>query len=87
MCYTMAYLFYRDLETDKTNVTALLTKFARASMLKGVKVYNSRKPISWHTLDYWKFTVTCIAAVLCIDAVIKIWKSKQISNFIVVKTK
>jgi len=42
----MAYLFYRDLETDKTNVTALLTKFARASMLKGVKVYNSRKPIS-----------------------------------------
>ncbi|WAR24106.1 DCC1-like protein [Mya arenaria] len=35
-----------DLETDKMDVTAMLTKVARASMSKGIKVYNSRKPLT-----------------------------------------
>ncbi|XP_052257411.1 sister chromatid cohesion protein DCC1-like [Dreissena polymorpha] len=38
--------YIKDLTTDKMDVTAMLTKYARASTLNGIKVYNSRKPIS-----------------------------------------
>ncbi|NXK94821.1 DCC1 protein, partial [Formicarius rufipectus] len=38
--------YIQDLCADKQTVGALLTKYARSSMLNGVKVYNSRRPIS-----------------------------------------
>ncbi|XP_052777613.1 sister chromatid cohesion protein DCC1-like [Mya arenaria] len=38
--------YIKDLETDKMDVTAMLTKVARASMSQGIKVYNSRKPLT-----------------------------------------
>lgn len=38
--------YIKDLETDKMDVTAMLTKFARASTVNGVKMYNSRKPLT-----------------------------------------
>ncbi|XP_045159558.1 sister chromatid cohesion protein DCC1-like [Mercenaria mercenaria] len=38
--------YIKDLETDKMNITAMLTKFARASTTNGVKMYNSRKPLT-----------------------------------------
>lgn len=37
---------HRDLCAEKQTVGALLTKYARSSMQNGVKVYNSRRPIS-----------------------------------------
>lgn len=44
--WIIIFLFTRDLETDKMDVTAMLTKFARASTSNGVKMYNSRKPLT-----------------------------------------
>ncbi|NXU86626.1 DCC1 protein, partial [Xiphorhynchus elegans] len=38
--------YIQDLCAEKQTVGALLTKYARSSMLNGVKVYNSRRPIS-----------------------------------------
>jgi len=38
--------YVQDLTDEKTGVGALLTKFARASMLKGIKTYSSRKQFS-----------------------------------------
>ncbi|NXA40521.1 DCC1 protein, partial [Eudromia elegans] len=38
--------YIQDLCGEKQTVGALLTKYARSSMLNGVKVYNSRRPIS-----------------------------------------
>ncbi|NXS06270.1 DCC1 protein, partial [Neodrepanis coruscans] len=38
--------YIQDLCAEKQSVGALLTKYARCSMLNGVKVYNSRRPIS-----------------------------------------
>ncbi|NWU02236.1 DCC1 protein, partial [Urocynchramus pylzowi] len=38
--------YIQDLCAEKQTVGALLTKYARCSMLNGVKVYNSRRPIS-----------------------------------------
>ncbi|NXG51947.1 DCC1 protein, partial [Psilopogon haemacephalus] len=38
--------FIQDLCAEKQTVGALLTKYARSSMQNGVKVYNSRRPIS-----------------------------------------
>ncbi|KAL4236383.1 Sister chromatid cohesion protein DCC1 [Mactra antiquata] len=38
--------YIRDLQTDKMDVTAMLTKFARASTSNGVKLYNSKRPIT-----------------------------------------
>ncbi|NXG22821.1 DCC1 protein, partial [Grallaria varia] len=38
--------YIQDLCGEKQTVGALLTKYARCSMLNGVKVYNSRRPIS-----------------------------------------
>ncbi|XP_060593222.1 sister chromatid cohesion protein DCC1-like [Ruditapes philippinarum] len=38
--------YIKDLETDKMNISAMLTKFARASTTNGVKMYNSRKPLT-----------------------------------------
>ncbi|KAL5006003.1 hypothetical protein ScPMuIL_017161 [Solemya velum] len=35
--------YIKDLATDKTDVGALLTKYARASMSNGIKMFNSRK--------------------------------------------
>ncbi|EOA98078.1 Sister chromatid cohesion protein DCC1, partial [Anas platyrhynchos] len=38
--------YIQDLCSEKQTVGALLTKYARSSMQNGVKVYNSRRPIS-----------------------------------------
>uniref|UniRef100_A0A8C8SEC4 Sister chromatid cohesion protein DCC1 n=1 Tax=Pelusios castaneus TaxID=367368 RepID=A0A8C8SEC4_9SAUR len=38
--------YIQDLCAEKQTVAALLTKYARSSMQNGVKVYNSRRPIS-----------------------------------------
>ncbi|XP_016151612.1 PREDICTED: sister chromatid cohesion protein DCC1 [Ficedula albicollis] len=38
--------YIQDLCAEKQTVGALLTKYARSSMLNGVKVFNSRRPIS-----------------------------------------
>ena len=38
--------YIQDLCGEKQTVGALLTKYARSSMQNGVKVYNSRRPIS-----------------------------------------
>ncbi|KFZ48517.1 Sister chromatid cohesion protein DCC1, partial [Antrostomus carolinensis] len=38
--------YIQDLCAEKQTVGALLTKYARSSMQNGVKVYNSRRPIS-----------------------------------------
>ncbi|KAL3869842.1 hypothetical protein ACJMK2_042474 [Sinanodonta woodiana] len=38
--------FISDLATETTDVKALLTKYARASTHNGIKVYNSRKPVT-----------------------------------------
>ncbi|XP_062611315.1 sister chromatid cohesion protein DCC1-like [Saccostrea cucullata] len=38
--------YIRDLTTVKVDVGGLLTKYARASMLNGIKVFSSRKPVN-----------------------------------------
>ena len=38
--------FHRDLVTEKLSIGAMLTKYTRSSMLNGIKVYNSKKPLS-----------------------------------------
>lgn len=38
--------YIKDLETEKMDVTAMLMKYARASTANGVKVYNSRRPVT-----------------------------------------
>ncbi|XP_061175784.1 sister chromatid cohesion protein DCC1-like [Saccostrea echinata] len=38
--------YIRDLTTIKVDVGGLLTKYARASMLNGIKVFSSRKPVT-----------------------------------------
>lgn len=37
---------HRDLCGEKQTIGALLTKYSRSSIQNGVKVYNSRRPIS-----------------------------------------
>ncbi|XP_064605372.1 sister chromatid cohesion protein DCC1-like isoform X2 [Liolophura sinensis] len=38
--------YIRDLATEKVGVGALLMKYCRASMQNGIKVYNSKKPVT-----------------------------------------
>ncbi|XP_056017772.1 sister chromatid cohesion protein DCC1-like [Ostrea edulis] len=38
--------YIRDLTTNKVDVGGLLTKYARASMMSGIKVFSSRKPVT-----------------------------------------
>ncbi|XP_041359133.1 sister chromatid cohesion protein DCC1-like isoform X2 [Gigantopelta aegis] len=38
--------YIKDVATEKTNVGALLMKYARASLQNGVKVFNSKKPVT-----------------------------------------
>ncbi|KAK3092052.1 hypothetical protein FSP39_024775 [Pinctada imbricata] len=38
--------YISDLTTEKMDVGALLTKYARASLQNGIKVFNSRKPVT-----------------------------------------
>lgn len=47
-CMLVYFLCFRDLTTLKVDVGGLLTKYARASMMNGIKVFSSRKPVTWH---------------------------------------
>lgn len=41
-CFLFINFFFRNLTTNKMNVNALLTKYARCSIINGIKYYSSK---------------------------------------------
>lgn len=48
--------FIRDLTTEKTDIGALLTRHARSSLQNGIKMFNSRKPVTWTNNEVYFFS-------------------------------